>query len=59
MREATLQTPGSVKKEGEAGVWSRDSPAACADDRMREAGPLQPAEVHGGADVHLHPVEAK
>jgi len=24
---------------------------------VRQADPLQPMEVHGGADTHLHPVE--
>jgi len=35
---------------------SRHSPAACDEDHG-EVMPLQPMEVHGGADTHLYPVE--
>ena len=47
MRETTLQTPRSVKKEGEEVLQAPE---------QREI-PLQPMEVHGGADIHLQPVE--
>ena len=49
MRETTLQTPRSVKKEGEEVLQApeQDSPAAV----------VKTMEVHGGADIHLQPVE--
>ena len=60
MRGTTLQTPRSVRKEGEEVLpqhRSRDSPAAHGEDHGEAAVPLQPMEVHGGADTHLQPWE--
>jgi len=36
---------------------SRDSPAARGADHGEAGCPLQPMEVHGGADLHLQPME--
>ena len=47
MRETTLQTPRSVKKEGEeVSRGSRDFPLAAHDEDHGEAG--CPPSVHGG-----------
>ena len=51
-----------VSEEGEGGG---DAPGAGAEillqsvgkTMVRQAVPLQPMEVHGGADIHLQPVE--
>ena len=57
MREATLQTPRSVKEEGGGGA--RDARAESLPLQLvmktmvRQAVPLQSMEVHGGADLHL------
>ena len=62
MRGTTLQTPRSVKKEGEEVLQApeqREIPLQPVVKTMvRQAVPLQPMEVHGGADIHLQPVEA-
>jgi len=61
MRETTLQTPRSVKKKGGGGA--RDAGAESLHlqpvmkTMVRQADPLQSLEVHGGADIHLQPVE--
>ena len=47
MRGTAVQTPRSVKKEGEEVLQAPE---------QREI-PLQPMEVHGGADIHLQPME--
>jgi len=36
---------------------TRDSPAARGADHSEAGCPLQPMEVHGGADLHLQPME--
>jgi len=57
VKETTLQTPRSVKKEGE-----RRCPNAGAESLplqlvmkivVRQVVPLQSVQVHGGADLHL------
>ena len=53
MRGTTLQTPRSVKKEGEEVIPLQP----VGKTTVRQAVPLQPMEVHGGADIHLQPVE--
>ena len=61
MRETTPQTPRSVKKEGEEVLQApeqREIPLQPVVKTMvRQAVPLQPMEVHGGADIHLQPME--
>jgi len=61
VRETTLQTPRSVKKEGGGGAQdagAKSLPLQLVMKTMvRQAVPLQPMEVHGGADLHLQPVE--
>ena len=60
MRENTLQDT-KVSEEGRGG----GAPGAGADiplqpmgkTMVRQAVPLQPMEVHGGADLHLQPME--
>jgi len=59
MRETALQMLGSLKK------WQGGVPEAGAEiplqpvekTMVRQAVPLQPMEVHGGADIHLQPME--
>jgi len=57
VREITLQTPRSVKKEGGGGaqnVTAESLPLQLVMKTMvRQVVPLQPMEVHGGADIHL------
>jgi len=55
VRETTQQTPTSVKKKGRRCSMhrSRDSPAAYGEDHGEAGCPLQPMEVHGGADICL------
>ena len=56
MRETTLQTPKSVRKEWEEVLQTleeRFSPAAPGADHGEAGCPLQPMEVHGGAGIHL------
>ena len=56
MRETTLQTPRSVKKEGGGGA--RDAGAESLPLQLvmktmvRHVVPLQSVEVHSGADIH-------
>jgi len=61
VRETALRTPRSVKKEGGGGaqnVGTETLPLQVVMKTMvRQAAPLQPMEVHGGADIHLQPVE--
>ena len=61
MRETTPQTPRSVKKEEEEVLQApeqREIPLQpVVKTVVRQAVPLQPMEVHGGADIHLQPVE--
>jgi len=60
-QETTLQTPRSVKKEGGGGA--RDAGAGSFPLQLvmktivSQVVPLQPMEVHGGADLHLSPME--
>jgi len=56
----TLQTPRSVKKEGEEVLQAPDQnfPLELMMKTMvRQVVPLQPMEVHSGADLHLQPME--
>jgi len=56
VRETTLQTPRSVKKEGEEVLQApkQSLPLQLVLKTMvRQAVPLQPMEIHGGADLHL------
>ena len=59
MRATTLQTPRSVQKEG--GRGSRHQREVLLQPEVktmvRQAVPLQPMEVNGGADARLQPVE--
>ena len=61
MKETTLQTSKSVKKEGGGGA--RDAGAESLPlhlvmkTMVRMAVPLQTIEVHGGPDIHLQPME--
>ena len=59
MRETALQTPRSVKKEGEEmlQVPEQIPLQPMGKTTVRQAVPLQPREVHGGADIHLQPME--
>ena len=61
MRETTLQTARSVKTEGEEVLQvpeQRFFPLQLMMKTMvRQAVALQPAEVHGGADIHLQSLE--
>ncbi|KAJ7419650.1 protein pxr1-like [Pitangus sulphuratus] len=60
VREMTLQTPRSVKDEGEG-----DDPGIGVEILLqpmvktigRQAVPLQPLKVHGGVDIHLQPMD--
>lgn len=51
MRHTTLQTPMSVKKEGEDVL---QSPAVHGEDCGEAAAPLQPMQVLSGAEILLH-----
>jgi len=57
VKEITLQTPRSVKKEGGGGtrnVGAESLPLQLVmRTMMRQVDPLQSMEVHGGADIHL------
>jgi len=59
VREPILQTPRSVKKEEEELLQALEQRFPCSQMKtlMRQAVPLQPMEVHGGADLHLQPGE--
>ena len=60
MRGTTLQTPRSVNKEGEEmlqALEQRFPLQPVVKTMVRQAIPLQPMEVHGGADIHLQPME--
>ena len=60
MRETTLQTPRSEKKEGEEVLQApeqRFPPQPMVKTMVRQAVPLQCREVHSGADLHLQPRE--
>jgi len=57
VRQATLQTPMSVKKEGGGSarnVGAESLPLQLVMKTVvRQVVPLQPMEVHGEADIHL------
>ena len=55
MREAILQTPRSVGQEGEEVLPEQRFPGACGTEQGEAAVPLQPMELHGGAEIHLQP----
>ena len=59
MRETTLQAPRSVKKEGQEVLQAPEQVPLqpVVNTVVKQAVPLQPMEVHGGADIHLQPVE--
>ena len=61
MRGTTLQTPRSGKKEGEEVLQApeqREIPLQpMVKTMVRQAVPLQPMEVHSGADIHPQPME--
>jgi len=60
VRQATLQTPRSVKKEGGGGAPGTGAEIPLqpmGKTTVRQAVPLQPMEVHGDADLHLQPME--
>ena len=60
MREPALQTPRSVQKEGRrcSGAEIPLQPVVMK-TMVRQAVPLQPREVHRGADLHLQPWERR
>jgi len=59
VKETTLQTPRSLLKEAEGSA--RDARAeslalqSILKTTVRQVVPLQPMEVHGGADFHYSP----
>ena len=59
MRERTLQTPRSAKKEGEEvfPLPEQIPLQPVVKTMVKQVVPLQPVEVHGGAHIHLQPVE--
>jgi len=61
VRETTLQTSRSVKKKGGGGarnVRAEILPLQLMmQTTVKQAVPLLSMEVHGGADIHLQPVE--
>jgi len=61
VRETTLQTTRSVKKEGGGGAQDARAESLPLQTVMktmvRQVVPLQSMEFHGGADIHLQPVE--
>ena len=59
MRETTMQTPRSLKKEGGGAPGARaEIPLQPVGKTMvRQAVPLQPTEVNSGAEIPLQPVE--
>ncbi|KAJ7398159.1 hypothetical protein BTVI_127617 [Pitangus sulphuratus] len=59
VRVTALQHQGQWRRSGRRCFRhrSRDSPAARGADRGEAAVPLQPMEVHGRAEIHLHPME--
>lgn len=54
-----LQTARSLKnvREEVSRQQCRDFPAACGEVDGEVSVPLQPVEVHGGAETHMQPVE--
>ena len=48
-----------MKKEGEEVLQAPEQRFPCIPLKtmVRQAVPLQPMEVHGGADIHLQPLE--
>ena len=59
MRERTLQTPRSAKKEGEEvfPLPEQIPLQPVVKTMVKQVVPLQPVEVHGGAHIHLQPAE--
>jgi len=58
VKETTLQTPRSVKKEWEEVLQAPEQRVfLCNKTMVRQAVPLKPTEVHGGADLHLQPMQ--
>ena len=59
MRERTLQTPRSAKKEGEEvfPLPEQIPLQPVVKTMVKQVVPLQPVEVHGGAHIHLQLAE--
>ena len=59
MRERTLQTPRSAKKEGEEvfPLPEQIPLQPVVKTMVKQVVPLQPVEVHGGEHIHLQPAE--
>jgi len=61
VKETTLQTARSVKKEGGGGTQDAGAGSLplqlVVKTMVRQVVPLQSMEVHSGADPHLQPVE--
>ena len=57
MKEITLQTPRSVKKERGGGAQDTGAESLpfllVMKTMVRQVAPLQSMEVHGGADIHM------
>ena len=57
MKVTTLRTPRSVKKEGGGGAQDTGAESLPLQPVMKtmvgQVVPLQPMEVHSGADIHL------
>jgi len=57
MRERTLQTPRSIKKQGRGGARDAGTERLplqpVIKTMVRQAVPLLPMEVHHRADIHL------
>jgi len=56
VKEVTLQTPRSVKKEGEEVLEMSEQSLPLQlmlKTKVRQVAPLQPMEVQSGADIHL------
>ena len=52
-----MQTPRSVKKEGEEMLQVPEQRFPCSEDHGEAGCPPAVHEVHGGADIHLQLVE--
>ncbi|GAB0183154.1 hypothetical protein GRJ2_000780700 [Grus japonensis] len=56
--ERNNSAPRSVQTEGEEVLQAPEPRFPCGEDHGEAGCPLQPMEVHGGADIHLQPTEA-
>lgn len=59
MRERSMQTPGSVQKEGQEVLQALELKSSEAPRAVHGEGavPLQPMGIHNGAEIHLQPQE--